>query len=111
MLQTSGILTFSGLLLTVLFPVIIPSLFAFFLIGLGVSSVVPLVYSAAGRSKTLSPGVALSAVSSLGFSGLLLGPPLIGFIAEATSLRVAFAALSGMPIAVVVLSSLKSFRE
>jgi MFS family permease len=107
-LQTSGILAFSGLLLAVLFPLLFPALLGFFLTGLGVSSVVPMVYSAAGKSKTMSPGVALSAVSSLGFLGLLLGPPLVGFIAEATSLRVSFLALSGMAIAVFVLASLNS---
>jgi hypothetical protein len=50
--------------------------------------VVPLVYSAAGRSRVLSPGVALAAVSTIGYLGFLFGPPFIGFIAQASSLRV-----------------------
>jgi fucose permease len=104
-LQVSGFLTANGLLLAVLMPQLIPSLIGFFLIGLGVSSVVPLVYSAAGRSKTLSPGAAITAVSSLGFFGFLIGPPIIGFIAEASSLRISFLAISVMAIAVVVFSS------
>jgi MFS family permease len=77
----------------------------FFLIGMGVSSVVPLVFSAAGKSKTLSPGVAIAAVSSLGFMGMLIGPPIIGFIAEATSLRMSFLALLVLSVSVTVLSS------
>lgn len=105
-LQFSGVLTTVGLLLAVLFPSLIPAIIGFFFIGLGVSSVVPMVYSSAGKSKTLSPGTALTAVSSLGFMGLLIGPPLIGLLAEATSLRISFLAITTMSIAVVVLSSL-----
>lgn len=107
MLQGSGVLTSLGLLLAVSFPGLIPALTGFFLIGMGVSSVVPLVYSAVGKSKTLSPGVALAAVSSLGFMGLLLGPPLIGFIAEAASLRISFLAIMVMAIAVTVLATFR----
>ncbi|MBT1688404.1 MFS transporter, partial [Dawidia soli] len=105
-LQASGLLTTVGLLVAVLFPSILPSLAGFFLIGMGVSSVVPLVFSAAGKSKTLSPGVAIAAVSSLGFMGMLIGPPIIGFIAEATSLRMSFLALLVLSVSVVILSSM-----
>lgn len=104
-LQVSGLLTTLGLLTAVLFPAVLPSLAGFFLIGMGVSSVVPLVFSAAGKSKTLSPGVAIAAVSSLGFMGMLIGPPIIGFIAEATSLRMSFLALLVLSVSVVILSS------
>jgi MFS family permease len=104
-LQTSGILATVGLLIAVVLPQLIPSLLGFLLIGLGVSSVVPMVYSAAGKSKTLSPGTALTAVSSLGFFGFLMGPPLMGFIAQGFGLRISFLMLSIMSVAVVVLSS------
>jgi MFS family permease len=97
-----------GLLIAVLFPTLLPSLTGFFLIGMGVSSVVPLVFSAAGKSKTLSPGVAIAAVSSLGFMGMLIGPPIVGFIAEATSLRMSFLALLVLSVSVVVLSSVRT---
>lgn len=90
MLQSSGIIISSGLAVSVLFPTMIPATIGFFLVGLGVSSVVPLVYSAAGKSKTMSPGVALAAVSTIGFLGFLIGPPLIGFIAELAGLRWSF---------------------
>jgi len=107
-LQASGVLATVGLLIAVLFPQVMPSLFGFLLIGLGVSSVVPMVYSAAGKSKTMSAGTAITAVSSLGFLGFLIGPPTMGFIAEAFGLRISFFALSVMSIAVVVFSSLMS---
>lgn len=104
-LQGSGLFTTIGLLLAVAFPSMTPSLIGFFLIGVGVSSVVPMVYSAAGKSKTLSPGMALTAVSSFGFFGFLIGPPIIGFIAEATSLRISFLAITVMAICVLSLAS------
>lgn len=105
-LQVSGLLTTAGLLFAVLLPQIVPSTIGFFLIGMGVSSVVPMVYSAAGKSKSLSPGTALTAVSSMGFIGLLIGPPIIGFIAEATSLKMSFLTISIMSIAVIVFASM-----
>lgn len=104
-LQVSGLLTTAGLFLAVLLPQIVPSTVGFFLIGMGVSSVVPMVYSAAGKSKSLSPGTALTAVSSMGFIGLLIGPPIIGFIAEATSLRMSFLTISIMSVAVIVFAT------
>lgn len=88
MLQFSGTLTATGLLLAIGLPWLFPALVGFLFVGAGVSSVVPLVYSAAGRSKVLSPGVALAAVSTIGYLGFLFGPPFIGFIAQAFNLRV-----------------------
>ena len=105
-LQVSGMLATIGLLLAVILPQLVPSLLGFLLIGMGVSSVVPMVYSAAGKSKTMSAGMAITAVSSLGFMGFLIGPPLIGFIADASSLRGSFLALTIMSGAVVFISSL-----
>jgi MFS family permease len=93
-LQFSGIIITLGLLVSVLLPTLISATIGFLLVGLGVSSVVPLVYSTAGKSTTLSPGLALTAVSSIGFLGFLLGPPLIGFIAQAFSLRLSFSVIA-----------------
>ena len=58
----------------------------FGLIGLGLANVVPTIFSAAGRSRSLAPRVAIAAVASAGYAGLLAGPPLIGFIAQAFTL-------------------------
>ncbi|MGV3589698.1 MAG: MFS transporter [Adhaeribacter sp.] len=102
-LQLSGLLTATGLAIAILFPNMVMAIIGFFLVGAGVSSVVPLVYSAAGKSKVMSPGVALAAVSTIGFLGFLFGPPLIGLVAGATSLKVSFSliAVMGLSIALV----------
>jgi hypothetical protein len=76
----------------------------FMLVGAGVSSIVPLVYSAAGRSKVLSPGVAIAAVSTFGYMGFLFGPPFIGFVAHRFDLRVSLGlvAILGLVITALV---------
>lgn len=104
-LQLSGLLICIGLALAVALPSLLPAVGGFMLVGFGISSVVPLVYSAAGRSKTLSPGVALATVSTIGFFGFMSGPPLIGLISGAFSLRTAFGVISFVGILVTVLSS------
>jgi hypothetical protein len=86
----SGAMITGGLLLSVSFPYLVPATIGFLLVGFGVSSVVPIVYGIAGKSTTMSPGTALAAVSTIGFLGFLIGPPLIGFIAQAVGLRLAF---------------------
>jgi MFS family permease len=105
MLQVSGALTAGGLLIAVSLPYFATAIFGFLLVGAGVSSVVPLVYSAAGRSKTMSPGVALAAVSTIGYLGFLMGPPLIGFVAQATSLRISFSIIAVMGMCIAVMSA------
>jgi MFS family permease len=64
------------------------------MVGLGTAAVVPLCFSLAGNSTSLAPGIALAMVSTISFFGFLLGPPLIGFIAEWTGLKASFALMS-----------------
>lgn len=104
-LESSGITIATGLLISVLFPYVVPATIGFLLVGIGVSSVVPLVYSSAGKSKTLSPGVALTAVSTIGFLGFLLGPPVVGFMAQAFSLRWSFTLIAVLGLGTTVLAS------
>ena len=108
-LKVSGLLTAAGLVLAVVLPGLWTAIGGFLLVGAGVSSVVPLVYSAAGRSKVLSPGVALAAVSTIGFLGFLIGPPLIGFVAGAFSLRASFSIIALMGLCVTVVASRSKF--
>lgn len=89
-LQMSGIVITSGLLLAVSIPNIITTTIGFLMVGFGTSSVVPLCYSYAGKHSGMLPGVAIATVASIGFSGFLIGPPLIGFIAQMSSLRWSF---------------------
>ncbi len=74
---------------------------AFALVGLGVSNIVPVMFSAAGRRAGAS-GIAMSATT--GYFGLMAGPPVIGFLAQATSLRAALLLLLAGAAALIVLA-------
>lgn len=104
-LQVSGILIFLGLLLAVLFPSLYTAALGFLLVGFGVASIVPVSYGIAGRSKLYSPSVALAMVSTLSFFGFLVGPPLIGFIAEAFNLKISFALIAVNGLGILLLTS------
>jgi MFS family permease len=93
-IQISGIIISAGLLTAVIFPSVVPATIGFLLVGFGVSSIVPLTYGLAGKSTMMSAGTALAAISTIGFFGFLLGPPLIGFIAQMAGLRWSFAIIA-----------------
>ena len=107
----SGVLISCGLGLAVAFPSVPVAMAGFLLVGFGVSSVVPLVYSEAGKSKTIAPGMALTAVSSIGFMGFLVGPPLIGVVAGLLSLRISFLLVAFFGVAISVQMYLRKKRE
>src|SRR5262245_19405987 len=67
----------------------IAAIAGFGLVGLGISNVIPILFSAAGRVRGVPPGTALAAVATTGYFGFLAGPPLIGLVAEVTSLPLA----------------------
>jgi MFS family permease len=99
----SGILIAIGLGVAVLFPYLATAIAGFVLVGFGVSSVIPLVYSEAGKSKHVAAGMALTSVTSIGFLGFLMGPPIIGVIAGVSSLRISFAFIALMGLLITVL--------
>ena len=62
------------------------ALAGFALVGLGFANMVPVLFSAAGQLPGIAPAQGIAAVASVGYFGMMAGPPLIGFIAEARSL-------------------------
>lgn len=65
------------------------ALVGFVLVGAGLALVAPILYNAATRVPGVSPAAAIAAVSSVGYAGFLIGPPLVGFVAHVSSLSVA----------------------
>ena len=99
-LMLSGLLVTVGLIVAVIMPGMIISAIGFMLVGFGVSSVIPTIYGTVGRSA--APGqasIALASVSSIGFFGFLIGPPIIGFLSQAIGLRWAFLTVSLLGLA------------
>lgn len=93
-LQASGLMIASGLLTVILLPYVTTAIAGCLLTGIGVSCVVPIVFGLAGKSAKMPAGLALTAVSTIGFLGFLAGPPLIGFIAQASNLRWSFVVIA-----------------
>jgi len=86
----SALLMFIGISLAILFPNFWSCMLGFCLTGLGTAAVVPMVFSLAGHSKKYSPGVAISIIATYSIAGMLIGPALIGYLAQAFHLRMAF---------------------
>lgn len=105
LLQVCGVMISAGFFTSVLFPYLVPSTIAFMVIGLGVSSIVPTVYSAAGSHTKVPAGMALATVSSVSFLGFLMGPPLIGYISELAGLRTSFAVIGVFGIGISLMIS------
>lgn len=103
----SGILIGLGLLISVFFNTIISCVLGFLMVGAGVSSLVPLVFSESGRVSPENPSGAVAIISTIGFLGFLIGPPMIGWVAAASSLRVSFLLVSFIGF----LISLSSFQK
>lgn len=78
----------------------------FALSGIGIANLVPVALSAAGNLPGLPPGVGISIATSMGYAGILLGPAVIGFVAEYNSFSMAFYGLSCLFGVVFVLSSI-----
>ena len=89
LLRTSGALASAGLLLAMVVTEPIAAIVGFGLVGLGVANMIPLIFSAAGRTRDIASGHALAAVATTGYLGFLAGPPLIGLAAEAVGLPAA----------------------
>lgn len=79
-----------GILLAILFPYFWPAMIGFSLVGFGTAAVVPMSYALAGLSKKYSPGMAISIIATYSITGMLLGPPIIGYLAHAFGLRSSF---------------------
>jgi MFS family permease len=84
-----GIVATLGLIISIVMIQPIVVMLGFFLVGAGLSVIVPIAYSIAGNSPGISPGVGLAMVTTVGYAGFLFGPPIIGFLADWQTLRLA----------------------
>lgn len=102
----SAAFIFSGIGLAVLFPTFWSSLIGFCMVGLGTASVIPMTFLLAGSSKKYSPGMAISIIATYSIVGMLIGPPLIGYLAHAFNLRVSFTLFALAGIMLIPISQL-----
>ncbi|MFT7001566.1 MAG: MFS family permease, partial [Spirosomataceae bacterium] len=62
----------------------------FFIVGLGVANIVPVIFSLAGNTPGVNPAVGISMVTSIGYTGFFVGPPTIGYLSDIFNLRIGF---------------------
>lgn len=87
--------------ISILIPGTLLTIVGFGLVGIGLSVVIPELFRLAGQNREVESSKAVSFIAGSGYSGFLVAPPLLGFLAEATSLRVSFASLLGATILVL----------
>lgn len=90
LVRGGGVLASVGIALLIAIPHLLTVFIGFAMIGMGIAVAIPLAFSAAGKLPNISPGRGVAGVATIGYAAFLVGPPIIGFIAEATSLRVGF---------------------
>jgi MFS family permease len=98
------VITILGILIIVLSNITVIALSGFMFIGLGVANLVPIFFSAAGRQTVMPPAIAIASVTTTGYAGILLGPVIIGYFAEVTSLSIGFSILIPLVVLIVIFS-------
>ncbi len=97
-----ALISAAGLLLAILLPYQFSTLLGFFIIGIGAANIVPIIFSSSGKADPKSPELALAAITTMGYTGQLAGPALIGFAAEYYTLPIALGSLA-IPMALVAI--------
>ncbi len=90
----------AGMLVAVLVPSTLATLLGFMLIGFGGANAVPIMFTAAGKQQVMPVNLAISAMTTIGYAGILAGPALVGFISQLSSLSVAFSAIAALLLVV-----------
>lgn len=104
-IRAGGLIAALGMLGGLLMDTVAAAFAGFAILGLGISTLMPLVYSAAGSHPGVSSVRGVASIATMGFAGLLVGPPVLGTIAESTSLRAALGIVVLLCTVVAVLAS------
>ncbi|WP_395754874.1 MFS transporter [Edwardsiella ictaluri] len=102
----SSIISIAGLGVIVSTTILFIMISGFFLIGIGLANIVPILFSAAGRQTTMPNTLAVAAISSIGYAGILIGPAFIGGIAHLSNLTTAFTAVAVLSLSIPLCSQL-----
>jgi MFS family permease len=105
-LRLGGLVAAAGIVAAVVIPSPATTMLGFALVGVGFSCAFPLALTIAGESSPGDGGAEIAAVSVIGYLGFLVGPPAIGFLAEATGLRSALLAIAAAGAALAALAGI-----
>ncbi|MDW3195217.1 MAG: MFS transporter [Cytophagales bacterium] len=110
LLVIDSILAIVGLSVVLLFPVMPITTIGLFLIGIGLSTIVPIVYSTAGNTPGVSPGIGISMATTIGYSGFFIGPTSIGYLGDHYGLRIALVFTLVLLLLMFVLILIQRFK-
>lgn len=91
-----GMLALAGFAALLLTRRVEVALAGFVLIGLGMSNAVPVLFRRAGSQRAMPAALAVSAITTVGYGGFLLGPAAVGFVSKQSGLPAAFWVLAGL---------------
>lgn len=104
-IQIAGSLIFVGMFIAGLFPSILPCSIGFMLVGLGISCIVPTIYSVVGEKSKMQTSIALTILSTISFIGSLIAPLLIGNISHSLNMKYAYMIIGVMGAMIVVITT------
>jgi MFS family permease len=110
-LRGSALVAAAGMLVAGLSPSPYLAIVAFAFCGFGIANMVPILFSAGGNQEGMSSGTGMSVVTTMGYSGILVAPSAIGFVAEHSSFGPIFIALSGLLVVVLLMAGLAHRAE
>jgi fucose permease len=110
-LRVSALIGASGLLVASIAPSPWVAILAFAFSGLGIANMVPIAFSAAGNQPGTSSGVALSMVTLMGYSGILVAPSAIGFVGGRTGFGPIYMVLAALLVVVFLMANLASTAD
>jgi len=110
-LRVSALVAAAGMLVAGLAPSPWLAIAAFAFCGFGIANMVPIIFSAGGNQEGMSSGTGMSVVTTMGYSGILVAPSAIGFVAEHSSFGPIFVALSGLLVIVLLMAGLAHRAE
>jgi MFS family permease len=110
-LRVSTVFAIAGMLMASLSPDAAIAILGFALCGIGISNMVPIAFSAAGNIPGLQPGIGISVVTTMGYSGMLVAPSAIGFAAEHIGFAAVFMVLPVLLLIVLALSNLARYAD
>lgn len=100
-LLCSGIAALAGMTIVLSGSMLIIVCLGFAIVGIGLSNITPILFSIAGSSTETSPSVAVAAVTTFGYFGFLVSPPIVGFIADWKSIEYAFALYASLVLLII----------
>ncbi len=102
LVRGSAVMTALAMAATVSLPNPWAAIAALAFAGFGIGNIAPVLFAGGGRLEPEAPGRGIAAVTTLGYSGFLAGPPLIGFVAEVTGLPAALGLMAATALVIAV---------